>query len=131
MKTTKQAIKDAPNMERLIKAVIKQIGGAENLEGLRSADDGYPGFTYYSDTHKFAMVNRKPITELLHNMADDMGEDILTMVKGFGVFRRSGMDSQDIKDLYAYIGGGKPEQGAITNVMAWLALEEVARIFND
>jgi hypothetical protein len=130
MKTVKQAIKDAPNMEQLIKRVVKQIGGAENLEGLRSADDGYPGFTYYSDTHKFAMANRALILDLLNETADQLGEEVVSMVKNFGVFKGE-MDHEDLQDLYKYLGGGRPEQGTVTNVMAWFALEEVARIFND
>lgn len=53
------------------------------------------------------------------------------MVANFGVFRNSPMDNDDRKDLYKYIGGGRPEQGTITNVMAWFALEEVCRMFED
>ena len=37
----------------------------------------------------------------------------------------------DKKDLYKFLSGGKPEQGTITNVMAWFALEEVNRMFED
>jgi hypothetical protein len=29
------------------------------------------------------------------------------------------------------MGGGKVEQGTLTNVMAWFALEEVCRMFED
>lgn len=130
MKTVKQAIKDAPNMEQLIKRVVKQIGGAENLEGLRSANDGYPGFTYYSDTHKFAIANRALIVNLLNETADQLGEEVVSMVKNFGVFKDE-MDREDLQDLYKYLGGGRPEQGNVTNIMSWFALEEVARIFND
>lgn len=130
MKTIKQAIKDAPHMEKLIRRVVNQIGGAENLEGLRSTDDGYPGFAYYADTHKFAMANRGLIVELLNETADQLGEEVVSMVKHFGVFKGE-MDREDLQDLYKYLGGGRPEQGTVTNIMAWFALEEVARIFND
>jgi len=130
MKTVKQAIKEAPHMEQLIKKVVKQIGGVEYLEGLRSADDGHSGFIYYHETHKFAMQNRKLIVELLNETADQLGEEVVSMVKNFGVFRGE-MDRDELQDLYKYLGGGRPEQGTVTNVMAWFALEEVARIFND
>ena len=41
------------------------------------------------------------------------------------------MDKDELKDLYRYLGGAKVEQGSITNVMAWFAAEEVARMFCD
>ena len=130
MKTTKQAIKDAPYMESLIKKVIKQLGDVDALNGLRDARAGYAGFTYYSDTHDFAMKNRKDIVSLLNETAEQLGEEVVSMVKNFGVFHGK-MDNEDLQDLYKYLGGGRPEQGAVTNVMAWFALEEVARVFND
>jgi hypothetical protein len=95
------------------------------------ADAGFSGFVYYSDTHKFAMKYRKLISAWLEEEADDLGEDVVSMVSNFGVFRNSKMDADDKKDLYKYIGGGKPEQGTITNVMAWFALEEVCRLFDN
>jgi len=68
---------------------------------------------------------------MLEDMADQLGEDVVAMVAGFGVFRGSPMDADDKKDLYRYLGGGKVDQGAITNVMAWFAAEEVCRMFED
>lgn len=131
MKTLKQVKQENPHMLKLINAVVKQAGGIETLDGLRSADDGYCGFIYYSDTHEFAIKNRKAITELLNETADQLGEDVVSMVCNFGVFRNNKADNQDKKDLYIFLGGGKPAQGTITNVLAWFALEEVARLFND
>ena len=131
MKTLKTIRKEYPEQAKLISAVIKQIGDVESLDGLRDAQAGYPGFTWYTDTHEFAIKNRIEIVKMLEDMADQMGEDVVTMVKGFGVFQNCPADKQDLKDLYIYLGGGKPEQGPITNVMAWFALEEVARMFND
>jgi hypothetical protein len=68
---------------------------------------------------------------MLEQMADDLGEDVVQMVSGFGVFRGSPMDSEDKKDLYRYLGMGRCEQGSITNVMAWFAAEEVCRMFDN
>jgi hypothetical protein len=39
------------------------------------------------------------------------------------------MDTDDKKDLYKYLGGGKVSQGTITNILCWFAVEEVARWF--
>jgi hypothetical protein len=68
---------------------------------------------------------------MLTEQADDFGQEVVEMVSGFGVFRNSPMDNEDKMELYKYIGGGKCEQSTITNLMAWYALEEVCRMFED
>lgn len=122
---------------RLIDAVVNQMGGWEYFQesapniAKYGIDGGFSGFIYYSETHDFAMKNRKAIVELLESTADSIGEDVVEMVAGFGVFRNCPMDADDKKDLYKYIGGGRPKQGTITNAMAWFAAEEVARAYDD
>lgn len=129
--TLRQVIKDNSQYKTLINAVINNIG-LDSVEDVvnHGIDGGFSGFIYYSDTHKFAMKHRKDIVTMLEDMANDLGEDVVKMVSGFGVFRNSPMDNDDKKDLYKYLGGGRPEQGAITNVMAWFAAEEVCRMFD-
>ena len=127
----RQVIKDNSQYKTLINAVINNIG-LDSVEDVVShgIDRGFSGFIYYSDTHKFAMRHRKDICTMLEEMANDLGEDVISMVGNFGVFRNSKMDAEDKKDLYKYLGGGRPEQGTITNVMAWFAAEEVCRMFD-
>lgn len=122
---------------KLKKAVINQLGGwddfkqdAPNITN-HGINGGYSGFVYYTETHAFAMKNRKLICELLEETAAQLGEDVVNMVSHFGVFRNGGMDADDKKDLYKYLGGGRPEQGTITNLMAWFAGEEVCRAYDD
>lgn len=133
MKTQAQVIKENNQYKSLINAVIENLGGIDSMGDIRShgISGGFPGFTYYSDTHKFAIDNQKDIVSMLEDMADQLGEEVTAMVSGFGVFRNSPMDKDDKKDLYKYLSGVAPEQGAITNVMAWFAAEEVARMFED
>jgi hypothetical protein len=121
-----------PEYRILINAVINNIG----MDSVRDVnnhgiDGGYSGFVYCSDTHKFAMRYRKQIIAMLEDSASSLGEEIISMVNSFGVFRPDGMDSDDKKDLYKYLGGGRPDQGALTNVMAWFAAEEVCRLFDN
>ena len=132
MKSKAQVLRENPGYKRLINAVIGNIG-LESVEDVNShgIDGGYGGFIYYADTHKFAMYYRKEIIDLLEETADSLGEDLVSMVGSFGVFRRSGMDSDDRRDLYIYLGGGRPEQGTITNIMVWFAAEEVCRWFEE
>jgi hypothetical protein len=133
MKSKRQVLTERPEYKTLINGVLNSLGGTDYVVDVvnHGADAGYPGFTYYNDTHAFAMRYRKMIVKLLEESADMLGEEVVTMVSNFGVFRQSPMDNDDRKDLYKYIGGGKPEQGTITNVMAWFALEEVCRMFED
>lgn len=132
MKTKKEVINENQNYKTLINAVIDRIG-MESVEDVinHGIDGGFSGFIYYADTHKFALTYRKLIVELLESLAEQLGEDVVHMVSNFGVFRNSPMDQDDKKDLYKYLGGGKPKQGAITNVMAWFAAEEVCRMFEN
>lgn len=132
MKTKKQVIAERPELKTIINAVINNIG-MDSIEDVNrnGIDGGFSGFIYYSDTHSFTMKHKKTIVAMLEEMADQLGEDVVKMVSGFGVFRRSPMDNEDKRDLYKLLSGGKPEQGTITNVMAWFAAEEICRMFED
>lgn len=133
MKSKKTVLQQNPTYKTLINAVLRELGGTDSVMDVvrHGANAGFAGFIYYSDTHKFAMRYRKLIVKILEDMADSLGEDVVAMVAGFGVFRGSPMDADDKKQLYKYLGGGRNEQSAITNVMAWFALEEVCRMFDE
>ena len=132
MKSKAQVIREYSEYSKLINSVINRVG-LDSVEDINNhgIDGGYGGFIYYADTHAFAMRYRKLIVDLLENDANDFGEDVVSMVGNFGVFRGSAMDADDKRDLYKYLGGGRPEQGTITNLMAWYAAETVCRWFED
>lgn len=132
MNSKQQVLSSYPQYKTLINAVYNRIG-KENIMYVvnHGIDAGFSGFIYYSETHAFAMRYRSIIVKMLEETAQDLGEDVVSMVANFGVFRRSAMDAEDKKDLYKYLGGGRPQQGAITNVMAWFAAEEVCRMFDN
>ena len=132
MKTKKQVITDYPEFKTLINAVINRIG-LESVEDVNrcGADVGFNGFIYYSDTHSFSMRHRKSIITMLENQANEFGQEVVEMVSCFGIFRKSPMDNEDRRDLYRYLSGAKCEQSTITNLMAWYALEEVCRMFEN
>jgi hypothetical protein len=132
MKTLKQVLAENQENKTLIRAVINRIG-LDNVNDINNHGiaGGYPGFVYYSDTHRFAMRHRKAIVNMLEDQAYAFGEDVLDMVSGFGIFRKNSMDSEDKKELYKYIGGSKCKQSTITNLMAWYAAEEVCRLFES
>lgn len=131
MKSKKQVLAENPHYKTLINAVYNRIGKGCIMDVVNHGiDGGFSGFIYYSETHAFAMRYRSIIVRMLEDTAEMLGEDVVSMVANFGVFRRCPMDADDKKDLYKYLGGGRPKQGAITNVMAWFAAEEVCRMFD-
>ncbi len=130
-KTKAEVLKENSDYKTLINAVIKQLGGTEPLSDIRNhgIQGGFAGFIYYSDTVAFANRHRSSIVRLLEQQAEELGEDVVKMVSGFGFFRNNPMDADDKKDLYRYLGGGKCQETTIPNLMAWFAAEEVARMF--
>lgn len=136
--TVKECCKQNPAHAKLIRATVKQFGGMDNdtqqmMEDILShgIDGGFHGFIYYSDTCKFAQKNQKAIIALLEIQAYQLDQDIISMVKNFGVFRRDKMDNDDKKDLYLFLAGqcGRCSGTTIPNIMAWFAAEEVCRMF--
>lgn len=132
--TKKQVLKDHEDYKTLINAVIRGLSnGVEDVQNVNKhgMSAGFGSFCYYSDTHAFAMRYRKLIVKLLEESADQLGEEVVSMVSNFGYFRNRGMDNEDRKELYKYLGGGKCEPSTVTNLMAWFAAEEVCRMFED
>ena len=106
------------SMETLTKAVREQISADddEEWEGTMhdvargGADAGWPGFTYTRDCVKFYEENETDILNLATDMASELGHaNVAEMVAGFG---RADMLDGD---------------GGWANLLAWFALEEVAR----
>ena len=130
MKTKKQVIKENKDYKALINAVISRIGMDAVKDVNMNHIDGVSGFIDYADTHKFAMRYRKHIIQLLESDVFGMAEKIVPMVAYFRAFKGK-MDSDERKDLYKYLGGGKPDRGFLTNVMAWYAAETVCGWFEE
>jgi len=133
MKTTKKVIADNAAFKPLINAVINGLPGMNRIPEINrhGIDGGYGNFIYYSDTCKFAHKHRLLINKLLEHDSVNFGEEVVSMVSGFGVFRNNPMDAQDKKDLYRYLSGVKCKETTIPNLMAWYAAEIVCRWFED
>ena len=141
-KKVKDVVAEHAEYSHLIHAVVRQSGGTSYFESYINSScgiqEGYPGWTYYSDTIAFAerKQNRKQIIQLLGEDAESFGwqEDIVTMVSNFGYFKnnrdkKSTMDKDDKRDMYRYLSEVKCEDFVIPNLMAWYAAETVARWF--
>ena len=115
--------------ERIYKAVIKQLGGKESLEDVynHGADGGFSGFIYHSDTVEFFRKNKKHIIMLAENTANDLGEDVTNMIKGFNCLKDYELTNSQIgKVLYGRFSDSG-DNVYIMNALSWFALEEVAR----
>lgn len=130
MKTLSQVIRENKQFKPLIQAVIDGLGSIDYVEDVNrhGIDCGYGDFIYYSDTHKFAIDNQKQIVAMLEDMADQLGEDVVQMVSSFKCLN---MDADEKRDLYKYLSFVAPEQGQVTNAMAWFAAETVCRMFES
>ena len=118
---------------KLINAVAKQIGGMSSLkESARDvcnhgAAGGVTGFIYYTETEAFTKKNHALIMELLSEFADDMGINALELLSGFNCFK----DMTDSEIFDGLINPNSDDRAAIYNGLAWFALEEAARYFEN
>ena len=115
---------------KLIRAVAKQVGGMETLKEIAAdvcshgANQGIIGFIYTSDTINFYRKNRPAILELLAEMAADMDESSIALVKSFnGVQATEG-------EIGATLYASKINRD-VSNALAWFALEEVCRAITN
>ena len=120
---------------KLIRAVSRQIGGwdsfTEKAEDIQNhgADGGWNGFTWYTDTMKFYRNNRAAILAMLESLADDLGEDMLSIVSGFNCLRTYKLTQNEVAQAL-YLSKGEWVD-TVQNAMSWYALEEVARAYCD
>lgn len=144
--------------EKLIRAVLRQLGGGRDaIETLSDvnrggADAGFAGFTHHSDTVAFFKKNRKEIVALAEQQADDLGENVAEMVASFRCLagrrlkrdRTDGFDHRTTAHNRAILNeympsvarclyGGRltDDDTDVANALAWFALEEVARAFEE
>lgn len=135
-KTAKQVAEQTGISEKLIRAVIRQLGGTDSLRDIAShgAAGGYAGFTYYTDTVAFYKRNRAEIRTLAMRMSDDFGQDVISMIAGFNCLKESTEEGKrQLQDeigraLYGKVG---EKETNVANALAWFAAGEVARAFEN
>ena len=131
MKTIKQFIEQSNLPAKLVRSVIRQIGGWQEFKDHaqdvynRGAAGGFSGFTYYSDTVSFAKRNKTDIEAMLKDFADSISESFADTLAGFNCFK--GEDPCDILD--GYYNPRSDNRQMVYNALAWYALEEVCRAY--
>jgi hypothetical protein len=135
MKTLKKVLKEYPQYKDLINKVIDDIG-IESVKDVNSsgAGAGYGNFIYYSDTCKFWQENKSDIKELLKDTTECLGEGVIEMVRNFNCLTDT--REREIVNYFSYdevaeVIYGNGDNESIQNALAWFALEEVCRMFED
>ena len=92
------------------------------------ADTGFSGFTSYNDTVKFFQKHREGIVSHMEQTAIDLGTDIISMVKSFGIFRCFMVKptTSEVGKALWDTGHYWSELNELYNVFAWYALEEIS-----
>lgn len=132
MKTLKQVIKEHPENQRLIKAVISRIGeDAVQDVYMHGADGGFAGFTYYDDTVAFFDKYKKDILALAEDVANQMGIELLDLIQSFRCLENQYSQTDIAKAIYQGRGKDEMDVTIIKNAMSWFALEEVCNFFEE
>ncbi len=117
---------------RMTRAILRQLD-REDLESVAAhgADAGWCGFSYYTETVAFFKAHKSDILKLAEEIASDMGEDMIAMIRGFRCLGYSGKPDYTTSEIAEAIYSGRGESAdIIRNALAWFALEEVARELN-
>ncbi len=143
--TLSQAMESHP----LARAVIQQLGGRAYVVGNameaaeHGADAGWSGFTYTAECTEFVRRNKAAIKAAVVQMAEELGEDPVAMVRGFNCLcTRKGSHTGGTVEydctaseigsvLYGDGSDAGEMAGKIYDALAWFALEEVGRAIAD
>jgi len=137
MKTITQAEKDSGVSAKLIRGVIKQLGGMDIAkESMRDIvnhgiDGGFSGFIYYNDTIAFFKKFRSEIRELVCDQAEEFGVSPIDFVASFNCLKYDN-DIEGKKEIRrALFGKMISDDCLVPNALSWYAGEEVSRLFFD
>ena len=128
MKTTKQVISEHSNYKPLINNVVNNLSNKEDIHDIyeHGIAAGFGNFMYYEDTVKFWRDNRKSITRLFEDVAEQMDEDLIKMICRY--FDLDLEPTEVAKCVYGRFSlEGKNRE--IYNGLTWFAAEEVCRWF--
>lgn len=132
MKNLKTFIEKSNIEAKLIRSVVRQIGGWEEFKDRAQdvynygAAGGFAGFTYYDDTVAFTKRNKVGIEAMLKDLADSVGESFADCLRGFNCLKISGQEAAE-----GFYNHRSDDRTQVYNALAWFALEEVCRAYCD
>lgn len=113
---------------RLTRSILRKLDRDQLADVARhGADAGWNGFTYYHETGQFFKSHKADIIEMAKQMADELGESTIGMIRGFRCLGNAGKPDYTEDEIAEAIYSGRGEcADVIRNALAWFALEEVA-----
>jgi hypothetical protein len=109
---------------------LKELSGNLADCSKHGADGGFSGFIYHSEAIAFFLHNRRDIIKNLELLAEELGEDLIKMIQGFGVFRYTTPPTAgEIGKALWDTGKVQKSLTELYNVFAWFCLEEVSHIW--
>lgn len=130
-KTLKNFIEYSSIDAGLIRAAVRQSGGWKSFQDMapdiykHGIAGGFSGWIYYNETCTFYAKNQALIVGLVEYKSDeDDYKSAQDMVKGF-----SFIDATLSEIGYTLYGNKRQHDTQVANVLAWFAVEEVARAF--
>jgi len=138
MPTTRIHVKDLKGWRQKLAAAVRRKMGPEDTEEFYErleeitkygADLGVPGFIYYEDTVAFAEKWLDEIKELCR----EYDRSVVDCITGFGIIKKDkDITREDIERVVFERDKNNEHYIFIMNLLAWFALEEVARwLTND
>lgn len=117
---------------RITRSILRQLDRDQLADVARhGADAGWPGFTYTADTVQFYKSHKADIIEMAKQMADDLGNSMIGMIRNFRCLTNAGKPDYTEDEIAEAIYAGRGESAdTIRNAIAWFALEETARELN-
>ena len=126
-------IKQSTVPAKLIRAVVRQVGGWDNFTEIANdaarygAAAGFVGVTYYDDTVAFTKRNKRAILEFAADQDSEIESvGLVKFVASFGYVD----ETEDDVARALYAGRGEAVT-SIYNALAWYVIEEVCRSYVD
>lgn len=117
----------------VVRAVVRQVGGWDNFKELagdvarHGANCGFSGFIYHSDTVPFAKRIKADLLDFCAEQAREFGNDgAASFIAGFNC-----VDLNADEVAQALYKRSDDNQTEVFNALAWYALEETARSYDD
>jgi len=129
--TTEKIDYSAFQFPEIARAVVAQIGGEEVFLNCwqditnHGISSGFGGFTYYSETNRFAKYHLRLLREMAKSQSEDFGLGMLEMIQGFNCLGNDYSIDEIGETLF---GANDNEQ--ILNALAWYAAEETCHAFS-
>jgi len=113
---------------QLKKNIVNQLGYDELNTECREilsdvasygAQNGFSGFIYYTDTVSFFKENKAEIIELVTDLNDELGEDVIAFIQSFRCLDAT------VDEIGRTIWSNDTDT-FVANALAWFALESLA-----